>query len=84
MSLFRAITGGLVGRFLIDHSNAKVEGLTAMSDEKFEARCKDLQRNLELFPDKKQYENDFWWDEELKKRSAEASKSELQIWEDPY
>jgi hypothetical protein len=84
MSLFRAITGGVVARFLVDHSNAKAEGLTKMTDEKFDARIKDLERTLSLFPDKKQYEQDVWWDDELKKRSTEASESELQIWEDPY
>ena len=84
MSLLRALTGGVVARFLADHGNAKVEGLTKMTDEKFDARIKDLERNLTLFPDKKQYEQDIWWDDELKKRSAEASKSELEVWEDPY
>ena len=84
MSLLRAITGGVVVRFLVDHSNAKAEGLTKMADEKFDARIEDLERNLALFPDKKQYEEDLWWDDELKKRSAEASKSELQTWDDPY
>ena len=57
MSLFRAITGGVVARFLADHSNAKTEGLTKMSDEKFETRCKDLQRNIELFPSKHELED---------------------------
>ena len=72
MSLFRAITGGVVARFLADHSSAKVEGLTKMTDEKFEARIKDLERNISLFPDKKQYDEDVWWDEDLQKRSLEA------------
>lgn len=84
MSLFRAITGGVVARFLVDHSNARVEGLTKMTDEKFEARVKDLERNIGLFPDKKQYEEDVWWDDELRKRSLEASESEPQIWDDPF
>ena len=30
MSLLRAITGGVVARFLADHSNARLEGLTRM------------------------------------------------------
>jgi hypothetical protein len=84
MSLLRAITGGVVARFLVDHSNAKAEGLIKMADEKFDARIKDLEQNLALFPDKKQYEEDVWWDDQLKKRSVEASKSELETWEDPY
>jgi hypothetical protein len=84
MSLLRAITGGVVARFLVDHSTAKAEGLTEVTDEKFDTRIKDLERNLSLFPDKKQYEEDVWFDDELKKRSAEASKSELEIWDDPY
>jgi hypothetical protein len=42
MSLFRAITGGVIARFLADHSSAKTEGLTKMTDEKFEARMKDM------------------------------------------
>jgi hypothetical protein len=83
-SLFRAITGGVVARFLVDHSNAKMEGLTQMTDDAFQARIKDLERNISLFPDKKQYEEDLWFDEELRKRSLEAADSEPQIWNDPY
>ena len=49
-SLFRAITGGVVARFLSDHSNAKTEGLTKMSDEKFETRCKDLATKHRALP----------------------------------
>jgi hypothetical protein len=83
-SLFRAITGGVVARFLADHSSTKEEGLTRMTDERFEARIKDLERNISLFPDKKQYEEDIWWDDELKKRSLEAAEPEPQVWDDPY
>ena len=53
MSLFRAITGGVVARFLADHSSARTEGLTKMTDEKFEARYKDLQTKHRAFPVKK-------------------------------
>jgi hypothetical protein len=84
MSLLRAITGGVVARFLADHSNARVEDLTRMSDRQFEARVKDLEKNISLFPDKKQYEEDVWWDDELRKRSLEAAESEPQIWDDPF
>jgi hypothetical protein len=84
MSLFRAITGGVVARFLGDHASTREEGLTRMTVEKFEARMKDLERNITLFPDKKEYEEDVWWDEELRKRSLEAAESEPQIWDDPF
>jgi len=84
MSLFRAITGGVLARFLADHSSAKVEGFAPMADEKFEARIKDLETNISLFPDKKQYDEDVWWDEDLHKRSLEAAKEEPEIWDDPY
>lgn|GEM_PF-2113103 len=84
MSLFRAITGGVVARFLADHASARQEGLTSMKDEKFEARIKDLDKNISLFPDKKQYEADVWWDDDLRKRSLEAAESEPQIWDDQY
>jgi hypothetical protein len=82
MSLFRAITGGVVTRFLADHSNAKVEGLTRMTDEKFDARIKNLRENILLFPDEKQYKDEVWWDEDLRKRTMEASESESQVWDD--
>jgi len=84
MSLFRAITGGVLARFLADHSSAKVEGFAPMADEKFEARIKDLETNISLFPDKKQYDEDVWWDEDLHKRSRKAAESEPQIWDDPF
>jgi hypothetical protein len=84
MSLFRAITGGVVARFLADHASTREEGLTKLTDEKFEARIKDLERNISLFPDKKQYEEDVWWDDELKKRSLEEAESEVKVWDDPY
>jgi hypothetical protein len=84
MSLFRAITGGVLARFLADCSSARVENLAAMTNEKFEARIKDLERNISLFPDKKQYDEDVWWDEDLHKRSQEAAQSEPQIWDDPF
>jgi hypothetical protein len=80
MSLFRAITGGVVARSLSDHTSAKTEGLTRMTDEKFELRMEDLQRNLELFPDKKQFEDDKWLDDELRKQTLEAAKSEVPTW----
>jgi hypothetical protein len=83
-SLLRAITGGVVARFLADHSNATTEGLVEMADEKFEARIKDLRANVTLFPDKKQFEDNVWWDEDLRKRSLEAAESEPAIWDDPY
>jgi hypothetical protein len=84
MSLLRAITGGLVARFLADQCNAKTEGLSRIPDEKFESRMKDLQTNIALFPDKKQFEDNVWWDEELRNRSLAAAESEPAIWEDPY
>jgi hypothetical protein len=84
MSLLRAITGGVVARFLADHSDARTEGLNKMEDEKFEARIKDLRANVALFPDKKQFEDNVWWDEDLRRRSLEASESEPVIWDDPY
>jgi len=83
-SLFRAITGGVLARFLADRTGAKIEGVAKMTDEKFEARMKDLERNLDLFPDKKQYESDVWWDDDLRKRSLEAAPLESQVWDDPY
>src|SRR2546425_320951 len=82
MSLFRAITGGVVARFLADHTNARVEGLTRVTDEMFEARMEDLERNVELFPDRKQFEDDLWQDDDLRKRTLEAARLEPQIWED--
>ena len=84
MSLLRAITGGVVARFLADHSDAKTEGLSNMTDEKFEARINDLRANVALFPDKKQFEDNVWWDEDLRRRSLEAAESEPAIWDDPY
>jgi len=84
MSLLRAITGGVVARFLADHSDARTEGLSKMADEKFEARIKDLRANVALFPDKKQFEDNVWWDEDLRRRSLEAAESEPAIWDDPY
>jgi hypothetical protein len=84
MSLFRAITGGVVARFLADHTNARVEGLSTMTDEKFRERTDDIERNLTLFPDKKQYDDNVWWDDGLKKRSLEEAESEPKIWDDPY
>jgi hypothetical protein len=84
MSLLRAITGGVTARFLGDHSNVRTEGLSKVADEKFEARIKDLQLNVALFPDKKQFEDNVWWDEDLRRRSLEAAESEPAIWDDPY
>lgn len=84
MSLLRAITGGVVARFLADHSNARTEGLNRMPDNKFETRIKDLHANVALFPDKKQFEDNVWWDEGLRKRSLKAAESEPAIWDDPH
>ncbi|HUK80740.1 MAG TPA: hypothetical protein VLU91_08795 [Nitrososphaerales archaeon] len=84
MSLFRAITGGVVARFLADHSRATTEGLIRISKEKFDARINDLAETIRLFPDKKQYDDEVWWDEELRKRTVEAAESEPQLWDDPY
>jgi hypothetical protein len=84
MSLLRAITGGVVARFLADHSDARTEGLSQMAEEKFEARIKDLRANVALFPDKKQFEDNVWWNEDLRRRSLEAAESEPVIWDDPY
>ena len=53
-----------------------------MTDEKFEARMEDLERNIELFPDRKQFEDDLWQDDDLRKRTLEAARLEPQIWED--
>jgi hypothetical protein len=83
MSLLRAITGGVVARFLADHSNARVEDLTRMSEQKFEERIKDLEGNISLFPDKRQFEDDAWSDEGLRKGSLEAAQLEPLIWDDP-
>jgi hypothetical protein len=80
MSLFRAITGGVVARFLADHTNGKVEGLTRMTDEKLESRMEDLRKNLDLFPDKEQFASDKWSNDVLRKQTLEAAKSEAQIW----
>jgi hypothetical protein len=84
MSLFRAITGGVVARFLVDHASAREEGLSKMADGKFRERTEDIERNLSLFPDKKQYDDNVWWDDDLKRRSLEAADSEPKIWDDPY
>ena len=43
-----------------------------------------METNIRLFPDKKQYGDEVWWDEELRKRTAEAAEPEPQIWDDPY
>jgi hypothetical protein len=83
-SLLRATTGGVVARFLADHCQARTEGVSKMTDEKFETRIKDLRLNVSLFPDKKQFEDNVWWDEDLKRRSLEAAESEPVIWDDPY
>jgi len=83
-SLLRATTGGVAARFLADHSRARTEGVSKMTDEKFGTRIQDLRLNVSLFPDKKQFEDNVWWDEDLKKRSLEASESEPVIWDDPF
>jgi hypothetical protein len=84
MSLLRAITGGVVARFLADHANVREEGLVRISDEKFGERIKDLEQNLALFPDKKQYDDNVWWDDDLKDRSLKSAESEPKIWDDPH
>jgi len=84
MSLLRAITGGVVARVLADHSSARVEDMARMSERHFEARIKDLEGNIALFPDKKQFEDNVWWDEELRKRSLETAELEPGIWDDPH
>jgi hypothetical protein len=83
-SLFRAVTGGVVARFLSDHASGTAEGLAKMTDKKFNLRMRDLETNFRLFPDKRQYEEDVWWDEALRKRSLEVAESEPQIWDDPF
>jgi hypothetical protein len=82
MSLFRAITGGVLARFLADHSSTKAEGLAPMTDEKFEARIKDLERNIRLLPSKREIDDSVFWNEDLKKRSLEEGELEPSIWED--
>jgi len=83
MSLFRSITGGVVARFLADHGSVKLEGLTRMSDEMFEARIKDLERNIALFPSKREIDDGVFWDEDLLKRSLEEAELEPSVWGDP-
>ena len=83
MSLLRAITGGVVARFLADHSNAKLEGLTRMPDEKFEAKIKDLDRNISLFPSKREIDDGVFWDDGLRKQSLEEAELETSVWDDP-
>jgi hypothetical protein len=83
MSLFRAITGGVIARFLADHSSAKTEGLTKMTDEKFEARYKDLERNIQLFPSRSELDAGVFLDEGLRKQSLEVAEIEPSVWDDP-
>jgi hypothetical protein len=83
MSLLRAISAGVVARFLADHSNGKLEGLTRMSDEKFEARIKDLDRNISIFPSKREIDEGVFWDESLRKESLQEAELETAVWEDP-
>jgi len=54
-----------------------------MSDEKFEARIKDLERNIGLFPSKREIEDGVFWDENLRKQSFEEAELEPAVWEDP-
>ena len=82
MSLFRAITGGVAARFLADHSSAKIEGLAKMTDENFESRYEDLQRNIRLFPSKREIDEGVFWDENLKRQSLEEGELEPSIWND--
>jgi len=84
MSLLRALTGGVVARFLSDHSSARTEGLSKVTEEKFEEQVNDLRNNIALFPSKKEFEDNVWWDEELRKRSLELGEKEPVIWDDPY
>jgi hypothetical protein len=54
-----------------------------MTDEKFEARYKDLRTNIELFPSKRELDDGVFWDEDLKRKSLEEAEREPSIWEDP-
>jgi hypothetical protein len=83
MSLLRSITGGVVARFLADHSHAVVEGVARMDDGRFDARLQDLERTVSLFPSKRELDEGVFWDENLRKRSLEESEIEPSIWEDP-
>ena len=46
-----------------------------MTDEEFEARIKDLERNISLFRQEAVLTTDVLWDEELRKRSLEEAES---------
>jgi len=83
INLLRAITGGVVARFLADQSDARTEGLSKMEDEKFEARIEDLEMNIALFPSKREMDDGVFWDENLLKRSLEEAELEPSVWEDP-
>ena len=66
-----------MARFLADHSTAKTEGVTKITNEEFESRIRDLQANIALFPDKKQFDDNVWWDEELESaRSRRPNQSQ--------
>jgi hypothetical protein len=83
MSLLRSITGGVVARFLVDHSRAVVEGIEIMDDERFEPRLGDLVRTISLFPSKDELDQGVFLDEELRKKSLEEAELESSVWEDP-
>jgi hypothetical protein len=55
-----------------------------MANDKFDARIKNLQVNVGLFPDKKQLQDNVWWDDELRSKSLEAAESEPAIWDDTH
>jgi hypothetical protein len=54
-----------------------------MTDEKFEARIKDLERNIRLFPSKREIDDGVFWDDGLRKQSLDEAELETSIWEDP-
>jgi len=49
----------------------------------FEARIEDLERNIALFPSKREIDDGVFWDEDLLKRSLEEAELEPPLWEDP-
>src|SRR2546426_4838567 len=53
-----------------------------MTDEKFEERMEDLERNFELLPDREQFEDDVWLNHELRRRTLQAAELEPRVWED--
>jgi hypothetical protein len=80
--LFRMVTGGVAARFLADHSNARLEGLTRMSTDKFDARIEDMKRNLRWFPTKEDLDKDYWSDEQMKELDV-VDELQSEAWNDP-